>query len=99
MSRDADNLCMLHQMREAKSGGILDIRSIVQNFNLGPVGINPPNADDCAKHSGRLKLDDIASLHRRMPRRLIFFGFMSSESLTHKHAAGTHASMIMKVAN
>jgi hypothetical protein len=69
---------MIDQVIETKSGGVLDIRDIVKNFNLGPFGINSPDADDCANNASRLKLDDIAHFHRRMPRRLTGFGFMST---------------------
>jgi hypothetical protein len=54
---------MIHQVIEAKSGGVLDIRGIVKNFNLGPVGSNLLDFDDRGKHSGGLKLYDIAHFH------------------------------------
>jgi len=99
MSRDADNLGTLHQIIEAKSGGVLDPPKIVQNFNLGPVGSDRPNGEDCTKHIGRLKLDDITDFHRRVPLRRLGGGAMSGESLTHAMASGTHASIIIKAEN
>ena len=63
MLRGADNLGALYQIIEAKSGGVLDIRMIVQNFNLGPVGSNRPNADDFAHNAGLIDPYEITEFH------------------------------------